>query len=731
MPSLTLNGIPISDEQCIGDSLEIINNAFLSLSGNLSLTDGSLAGLTSLVNTLSTTNLTVATTSGFVLQPIHKNSIILCNNASQLTVTKTGTFVNGHKTYFVQVNAGKVVFDTFNSLNGNSAIKGRYGVVTARYAGSYGWILDGDLKPAVEPPTYLTLTSNANGVEDINNSISLMGPPADTLFYYNTPNTSNIPATMDIFVNGFYRTTIDFEEDRLGTTFGYSIAGGSLTSPQVTGKFINGRLDFNIEGGNPVFKNLTATIAPGSEDPTSSGKVAITGNKQDTVYYYASPSKSMLPSYMDIYVNGFYRTTVDFQMDRVGTPFGYKLQEFVGGSQVSGTFKDSQDVYFVIPGALVPEPIEIVGSPTPGTSNDPMKLSITSVTPSYTDLLAAFPWPGQSTQPLTMDVWVDSVRRVTVDYTADRIGDKFWYRLAGVSGPSYQAEGVFPAGVTGVPTNVYLTIGGAPTLPTPTPRPTNVPTATPKPSPTPPPTPTLLPTTPTLFYLTAKPGVQGGTDDEVNAINIRSTVVNNDYNDTISYRTLDLTNMIPADPMDIYVNGTHRTTVDFPLGRVGTSFTYKLANTNFSGNSIFSPGRVDVVVPLTPAATPTPFPTGTPPPTPVLNSYAFTVRAATLDEGNYYGDAAPGSVNLTGASQSDAISITSFYINDRLFGSNPTGALLNSPGLIYVNVNGTLRSVINYDKIREGTTFGYSLNNIATAQATGTFTDGSTVSLTI
>ena len=605
MPAFTLNGIPISDEQCIGDSLPIINNAFLSLSSNLTLSDRDLANLTSLVGVLSTVNVTVVATSSFQLRPVHHRSLILCNNPNEMiiTVPTTGfTFEIGHQTTFIQVNAGKVVFSSglsgFNCLNSNNAIIGRNGVVTTRFTGSRGWFADGDLKSATEPPQLLSLVAGVGngGNEDIDNEIGFTGVIEDTMYYYPTPSLTAVePPQMDVYVNGFYRTTVDFPGDMLGTPFGYSVAGYSGTGPQTTTVFKEGRLDLFLEGGMPVFRNLTAQPSPGSEDVFAS--ISITGNKRDTIFYYTSPAKSAISTYMDIYVNGFYRTTVDFQEDRLGSQFGYKLEEHFGNaSQVTGTFVDEDAVYFNIPGALVPPVIQMVASTTPGTSNEDLNMSITATDPTYTDTFAAFPWPGQSAQTYTADIFVDGVHRTTIDFTKDRVGDKFWYRKAGVGGTTYQAEGTFPEVPQGTVGVINITIQGAPALPTPTPSPTVRPTATPRPTPLPSPTPTSTPpVTQTLFFLTAKPAAQGGTDDDLNSISIRSTIGSSDYNDTISYRALTLQNVIMAEPMEVYINGVHRTTVDFPEGRSNTVFNYKRAGQNETLTGVFASGRVDVV----------------------------------------------------------------------------------------------------------------------------------------
>lgn len=697
MPAFNLNGIPISDEQCIGDSLPIINNAFLSLSSNLTISDGDLSRLTNRVGILSTTNLFVIAASAFELRPVHNRSIVVCNNPSQLNVTiatNAVTFEVGHQTVFVQTNAGKVVFNSglsaFNCLNGNTAIAGRNGVVAARFAGTRGWFVDGDLKSATEPPALLSLVAQpGTGVEDIDNGIAFVGPIEDTLYYYASPGLSATPGgPMDVYVNGFYRTTVDFPEDMLGAYMGYSLAGYIGTTPQTTTKFKEGRLDLFLEGGNPVFRNLTASLPPGSEDPFAS--ISITGSKKDTVFYYTSPAKSAIPTYMDIYVNGLYRTTIDFQEDRLGTQFGYKVEEHFGNAaQVTGTFVDEQSVYFTIPGALIPTAIELIAATGVGNESEELNMRIAALQSAYAgDVIATFPWPGQSAEPRTATIRVDGVDRAIIDYTADREGDKFWYRLAGSSG-AYQAEALFPVGDN---QTINLTINGQPALPTPTPSPTTRPTATPRATPLPTPTPTSTPqTTQTLFYLTSKPVAQGGSDDDLNAISIRSITVTNEYNDTISYRALSLPSIIMAEPMDIYINGVHRTTVDFPEARLGTSFTYKRFGQNESLVGVFASSRVNLAA---------------------IGSETFTLVAKPAAQGGTDDPANAISITSTNALYNDTIRYQSLEL---------TSYIMAEPMDIYIN--NIHRTTVDFPEGRTGTPFTYTpLNSSITIN--GVFTPG-------
>jgi hypothetical protein len=734
MASVNLNGIPISDEQCIGDSLATINSAFLGLSSTTNLTDQELTRLTNAVRSLSTTNITTTTLSAFTLSPIHDQTIVLCNNTVPLTITPQAgaTFNPRHQTVFIQIGSGKVIFGNgFNTLNGNTAIAGRFGVVTARYPSStINWILDGDLKSATEPPTFLSLVAAPPpGAEDSNNNIGFTGLIADTLYYYPEPGTSNVAADpMDVYVNGFYRTTVDFEEDRIGTDFGYKVAGSTSNGPQFTGKFKEGRIDINIDGGNPVFRSLVATPTPGTV--SGDDRISITGNKADTIYFYdLPPATSVLGTYMDIYVNGFYRTTIDFTPERIGTNFGYRIEEVSGTTaQVIGQFIDGAAggpgfdfINFNIPGASTPAATDTVAS-TAGTENPELKITFIAQTPSFTDTVAVFPWPGQSIVPVEVNIKVDGTLRTTIQYTQDRNGDKFWYRRAGVGGSVYEFEGTFPLNAEpGVTEEINFTTGAV--LPTATPTPTPVPTATPKPTATPEPTPTTPPpTTPTLFYLTAKPSAQGGTEDGLNAISIGSVVLTNEYNDTLSYSEFTLTSIIPASPMDVYVNGVLRTIVDFPEARLGSSFGYKLAGTNTTLRGTFASGRVDLNTAIQPTPTPTPTPVAI---IPVLGTFDFSIVAANDVDGTFTGD---------GLSPNDDVTFGSIFKNDIFFGKSSADPKTGTTNLMSFTVNGSDRGVISYDSSRENDQFGFRLSTATgplTAQRTSTLVNNSNPNFTI
>jgi hypothetical protein len=182
--------------------------------------------------------------------------------------------------------------------------------------------------------------------------------------------------------------------------------------------------------------------------------------------------------------------------------------------------------------------------------------------------------------------------------------------------------------------------------------------------------------------------------------------------------------MIPADPMDIYVNGVHRTTIDFPEGRKGTSFDYRLFQSQTTGSGVFNSGRVDVGA--VPPPQPTPAPTQTPAPTPPpLGGQTWNITAATPDgEGNYFGSGTTTApVNLIGVGQPDeTLSITSPYINEVIYGT--TLATPNFQlGVMLVYVGGEPRANVQFDKARLGTSFVYKKAGSSTTY-NGTFTDG-------
>lgn len=109
--------------------------------------------------------------------------------------------------------------------------------------------------------------------------------PYDDAIYYSDTELNELSnfIFMDIYVNGFYRTSIEFAKERLGQPFGYSLNSNRVTSPlvsetgftdyQILGEFQEGEVNFDfedIEIGTPPPTRTpepTATVT-GTPQPT-------------------------------------------------------------------------------------------------------------------------------------------------------------------------------------------------------------------------------------------------------------------------------------------------------------------------------------------------------------------------------------------------------------------------------------------------------------------------------
>lgn len=88
----------------------------------------------------------------------------------------------------------------------------------------------------------------------------------------------------------------------------------------------------------------------------------------------------------------------------------------------------------------------------PDAEDGAQKLNIFSS--SYADTVYYNAWDGQNTDFCSLEVVVNGQTRCQLNYTADRVGKLFGYKLQGAPG-GFQATGIFTPGSTGV---VNLTI---------------------------------------------------------------------------------------------------------------------------------------------------------------------------------------------------------------------------------------------------------------------------------
>lgn len=517
-----LAGIPISDEQCIGDSLSTLNNSFLTLSSlGLNLSAASVRQALSATNLLTLIQQTsaapdkifVTTATNFVLEPIHQKALIIINNdENQVTIGRSDSaFLAGHETTFIQLGTGTVYFNAFNSVGSVNSMSGQYGAATVYFngiGGAAGWTVTGDL--ALTVPPLFSLQASPAGSDDESNLISLTGQVSDTIYYYQNPQGSFLPSVMTIYVNGVWRTTCDFIAERVGTRFGYRVDGWrpETRGPQISGTFAEGRVDLEAPGFNPPvsYEQLASTTA-GNEDDTNgiihtSESALYDGS---VVFYTADPEPGGSgggPAFTRVYVSldggSTYTpwTKIDHTQERIGQQFGFKRAGVTGGPEATNTFKDNDIAYIILSGTprptgtvtptsgptrtptptptltRTPTPtptvtgtgtpanqVVLVASPAPGTDDELNGVSIVSENPSYVDTIF---YNGRDLNDYIyeapMYIYVNGVFRTTVTFPDDFTGSQFGYKLAGASGSTPQAYGTFTGG------RVDLTIGTVVTL---------------------------------------------------------------------------------------------------------------------------------------------------------------------------------------------------------------------------------------------------------------------------
>ena len=724
-----LQGIPIPDDQCIGDSLEPINNAFRKLSAsafNLSATD---IELYLLMQSLSARKLPVAlsgnvihSTEDFVIEPENNYDLVLMNSSYGLKVTKnpTATFVPGHKTTFIQVGHGDVSFSgEFNALNNNLQTEGQYAVAAAHFAGNSqgGWVVTGDLRPS--QPSLISLTATPEG--SYANFVEIVGYPADVIYFYSDPESSSMPIDppMEIYVNDIFRTKVDAEEDRLGTVFGYTLEDSNVQGPQLSGVFTAGRVDlYTSQGGSNLFNTLNATIDGSEDDLNLIVHYALEEDYVgDLVFYSNDPSPEFeTPLYVFISVNGVLRTRIQYQSDRIGTTFGYRRAESFGGAEAMAAFpaEDGETIDFTLGGfrptptptrtpTNTPAPTNTptrtstptgtpVGTPTPTPttrlyalvaqetpgSEDPVRMiSFISEDSSYVDTIFYFDVPIEEyvlSDP--MIVYINGERRTSATFPESYVGQQFGYRIPGASSSSQpQVYGTFAPG------RVDLFIESQAT-PTPTPT-----AATPTPTPT--------PTVGAVRFSSLKASISGS-QDSFNSIGITSTAIEN--NDTIVYPLTSI-NDYTTNTMNVYLSGVKRSTITFPAGRVDQQLNYRLAGLltftdGGSANVPFTNGTYDL------SATDLVVPT--------LSSLVASDLGGNTDEVNH----------ITFETASSSFFDTIYYYGTDLINYQ----LVQTPMDVYVQ--NTFRGTVTFPDDRLGTPFRYKRDGASQIEAVGLFKTG-------
>lgn len=334
--SLQQLGIPISEEQCIGDSLSIINNSFLNLdtratelssaidaialetttktnnltqadivlTTNLNLSSAFLSSSLSLTSTnlsLSTSNLQnyVTSLSGrtiivnntfFVIDETHTNcTVVLTANSGNpisITVKPSTTFSTNHKTIILQLGTIQGSFagaDFVTNSSHSLYTLGQYTTCTLHKPSLLiPWVITGQLSAAPKPlpnlPEIFQFSLRGPLSEDFDESIEITGVDGDVLYFNSRPLAESTNETMSIKVNGTKRMTVAFTSDRIGTYFGYRAAGSNVIVSELfsKGEKLLGIADNSITAIQSTTSESTSLIP-------SDFQFSLTGDREDSV----------------------------------------------------------------------------------------------------------------------------------------------------------------------------------------------------------------------------------------------------------------------------------------------------------------------------------------------------------------------------------------------------------------------------------------------------------------
>ena len=338
---MALQGIPISQEQCIGDSLYTINASFTALdsrttelSSNLLLSAVSLvekitslfagddvfttklnltaseltSSLTLTASTLSTSlalsasNLqtailemsgtyTVANQTTFQFNPSHNNTTIVLTGTDNVKISKdaSATFKPNHRTTILQLGTGRGYFEdpafkvsSFQTLSTG----GQYTTCEIRNINAddvnMPWVVVGQLSASLPPlpdlPEIFQFSLKGSYDQNSAEAIEIAGGEDDVFYFNSRPMDKSNTEVMTLVVNGSKRMTVAFTSDRLRTYFGYKPKGTATIS---TALLSGGNVPLTIN--DPAIISIPVTTE--ELQPTAGGlyQYSLTGDREDTV----------------------------------------------------------------------------------------------------------------------------------------------------------------------------------------------------------------------------------------------------------------------------------------------------------------------------------------------------------------------------------------------------------------------------------------------------------------
>jgi len=538
---MALQGIPISQEQCIGDSLDTINNSFvaldsrtLELSSNLSLSAVSLhekitslsagddafttnlnltasnlsSSLTLTALSLSTSlalsalNLqtailemsgtyTVATQTTFEFNPSHNNTTIVLTGTNNVKISKaaSATFKPNHRTTILQLGTGRGYFEdpafkvsSFQTLSTG----GQYTTCEIRNINvnevNMPWVVVGQLSASLPPlpelPEIFQFSLKGSYNQNSGEGIEIAGVEDDIFYFNSRPMDHSSTEVMTLVVNGRKRLTVAFTSDRLRTYFGYKPKGTATIS---TALFSRGNVSLTILNASEIVPKTPVETQPGVGELY---EYSLTGDREDAlagkdislctvgngdVLYYNSTVPALSSDRLiavNVFVNNVWRSTIIAKSNRLGSAFGYKLDQtdapltsmvhgtFIIDSPYSGSYSNvNLTVANWTPPTTTPFALFSNNLTGPTEETDTLLKSVSSY--GFPDTIYFENRTGSTAVTLlsTMSVAVNGNDRLSVQFSPDRAGLGFQYKMQGYNDV---LTGKFGAG------KVHLTSGTHP-----------------------------------------------------------------------------------------------------------------------------------------------------------------------------------------------------------------------------------------------------------------------------
>jgi hypothetical protein len=336
------------------------------------------------------------------------------------------------------------------------------------------------ITPSTTPNPFSYCVEGNNTVEDI--SLFSAENYLDS-FCFNGVSTGGLPAIppMRIWVDGRARIQVDFESTRISQPFGYSLQGFNKSYPQFFSTFIAGNVYFNT-GATPTptqtpTQTLTPTRIPGitptatstasslpttptptpPTTPTLSGNPA-TPTPTPSVTLSGNPATPTPTPSVTLSGNPATPTPTASGLPvtptTTPTPTPTPTQTLTP-TRIPGTTPTASGLPVTPTTTATPSVTPSLTSSTnflfslvgPENVSPGQKIEINSVSPyNYADTVY-FNNGGSSIDFVTMTVNLSGSFRSFINFTTDRLGTSFGYKLNSTPGNNYQFTGIFVNGV--------------------------------------------------------------------------------------------------------------------------------------------------------------------------------------------------------------------------------------------------------------------------------------------